>query len=106
MEEEASLLEQVKIKELELKDKEEKARAEAESIITDAKRRHNEIIEKGRQEGEVLAEKKYSQGMEELDSEIQTMRSEAEVQRQETAARGESKVGDAARRIIEKVAFE
>jgi vacuolar-type H+-ATPase subunit H len=106
MEEEASLLEQVKTKELELKEQEEKARADAESIITDAKKRHSEIVENGRKEGETLAEQKYSQGMEELESEIQVIRSEASKSREETVKRGESRVGDAARRIIEKVAFE
>jgi hypothetical protein len=44
--------------------------------------------------------------MEELESEIQVLRSEASKSREETVKRGESRVGDAARRIIEKVAFE
>ena len=106
MEEEASLLEQVKGKELELKEQEESARLQAQAIISDAKQRSTEMIEVARKEGESLADERYSQGMAGLESEMHALRSEAEARRLETAKRGESRVADAARKIIEKVAFE
>jgi vacuolar-type H+-ATPase subunit H len=106
MEEEASLLEQVKRKELELKEQEENARVQAQAIISDAKQRSSEMIEGARKEGESRARERYSQGMAELESEMQALRSEAEARRLETARRGESRVADAAPRIVEKVAFE
>ncbi|HUU75537.1 MAG TPA: V-type ATPase subunit subunit G family protein [Methanoregulaceae archaeon] len=106
MEEDNSLLEMVRTKELELKEKEDETRKEAESIIAAAKMRHSEIIEQGQREGKSLADAYYTQGMEQIKQEMEQMKSQGKAMQEEFRQKGEARINGAANKIIESVAFQ
>lgn len=100
-----SLLEQVRTKELELKEKEDQARKEADRIIRDARGAAEQTLIRAREEGSRQAEQRRDEGMTQLSGDITQIRERAAREKRQVVETGESRVAAAAERILERVAF-
>lgn len=106
MADEVSLLEQVRVKELDLKEKEDQAKLKADQIIWDARKEAKEVRDKAQQEGTQLAEKERSEGESQLAAELAMMKTQGAADQERMREIGKSRVDAAAKRIAEKVAFQ
>jgi dsDNA-specific endonuclease/ATPase MutS2 len=102
---EISLLEQVRVKELELKETEDQARIKAEQIIAESKNEASEIVRKAQAEGERQAEQERIAGKQRLSEDLTMMRTQAISKREEVRVKGEGRIDAAAKIILERVAF-
>ena len=105
MEQDASLLELVKKKELELKEKESKAKREADELLTRTRAEADVLVQTARQEGKVQAEEYYSKEIALLDAEKERIRQEASGRREANRVKGRGRIREAIRTITERVAF-
>ncbi|NYT16397.1 MAG: hypothetical protein GKC06_00080 [Methanomicrobiales archaeon] len=100
-----SLLEQVRTKELELKEKEEKARKEAEQIISQAKTAAEQTLVRAREDGSRQAVKRRDEGMAQISEDLKQIRERAAGERTRILENGEGRIAAAAEKILERVAF-
>lgn len=105
MEQDASLLELVKTKELELKEKESKVKEEVEELLSRTRAEADSLVQSARQEGKVKAEEYYKKETALLGSEKERIRSEASARREAIRAKGRARIREAVRSITERVAF-
>ncbi len=102
---EVSLLEQVRVKELDLKQKEDQAKLKAEQMIRDSRKTAKEVRDMARQEGIQSAEKERSEGEAQLAAELAGMKTQGAADQERMRELGKSRVEAAAKKIAEKVAF-
>jgi vacuolar-type H+-ATPase subunit H len=100
-----SLLEQVRTKELELKEKEDQARKEAEQIISEAKSAAEQTLVRAREDGSQQAVKRRDEGMAKISEDLEQIRERAAGEKKRILENGESRIAAAADKILERVAF-
>lgn len=105
MEKDASLLELVRTKELELKEEESRAKVNAEGMLSDARATAEGLKRSAEAKGEGLARAYYSREMARLASEQESIRKNSAAKRQEVRSRGLSGLDAAVQRVMERVAF-
>jgi capsule polysaccharide export protein KpsE/RkpR len=105
MADEVSLLEQVRVKELDLKQKEDQAKMRAEEILKDSRKTAKDVRDMAQQEGIQLAEKERSDGEAQLAADLARMKKEGAENQEKIRELGKNRVDAAAKKIAERVAF-
>lgn len=105
MEKDASLLELVRTKELELKEEESRAKTDAERVLSDARAAGEELKRAAREEGQGLAREYYSMEMARLAAEKEGIGKDSAAKRHDIRSRGVSRMDAAVQRVVERVAF-
>lgn len=103
MEQETSLLEVVRNKELELKSRIEKATKEAEETIAQARRRADEILESARQKGEEESSRFIGEQEKALDQDIRKIRERSLLERKKVVANAGERTGKAVELILGRI---
>ncbi|HOS81535.1 MAG TPA: V-type ATPase subunit subunit G family protein [Methanolinea sp.] len=103
MDQESSLLEVVRKKELELKSRIEKATKEAEETIAQARRRAEEILESARKRGEEESSRFMGEQEKAMDQEIREIRESSLLERKQVSARAGEQIDKAVELIIGRI---
>lgn len=103
MDQETSLLEVVRNKELELKSRIEKATKEAEETIAQARKRAEEILESARQKGEEESLRFIEEQEKALDQEIRKIRERALLDRKQVVATAGERIDKAVELILGRI---
>jgi len=103
MDQEASLLEIVRTKELEIKSKIEKAEKEAEEAIAKARRRAEEILESAKQMGEEESARYIEEQERALEQEILEIKKESLSERNRIATIATGRTDEAVKFIVSRI---
>ncbi|MDH7509703.1 MAG: V-type ATPase subunit subunit G family protein [Methanolinea sp.] len=103
MDQETSLLEVVRTKELELKSRIEKAEKEAEETIAQARRRAGEIVESARQRGEDESGRFIGEQEKALEQEIREIRERSLQDRKRVSAIAAERVDKAVELVLGRI---
>lgn len=103
-EDEKTLLEQVREKEVDLADEYARACADAEAARGNAEREAREVVERAEREGREAAEAHYNAEMNGLEREIERLRMDASQQEEALRSAGEARVSDVADELVGYVA--
>lgn len=103
-EEEKTLLEQVREKEVELASEYERACADAEAAKEAAAEEARVMVERGEREGREAAKAHFDEEMDRLDREIERLRTDARRQEEVLRATGEARVSEVADELVGYVA--
>ncbi len=104
MDQEASLLEIVRRKEIELKSKTENAAKEAEEAIAKARRRAEEIIESAKRKGEEESARYIEEQQAALEREIQEIKEKSLYERNRISSIAAGRIDEAVELIISRIA--
>ncbi|MCQ8894520.1 MAG: hypothetical protein NQU46_07840 [Methanolinea sp.] len=103
MEPESSLLERVRVKEIELKAQIDAASRKADAMIEEARARADEIIREARQKGEADAARYTGEQERLLAGEVQEMQKRSRHEREQLASTAGQRVGQAVSEVINLV---
>jgi vacuolar-type H+-ATPase subunit H len=103
MAQEKTLLEQISDKEEELKVKTDLVCSQAEEIVASARNDAAQIISSAKKEGKIKAEGIYTQGLQEITTEINQIKKEGRRKSDEIRSQGERNLDRAALKICELI---